>query len=315
MQTGDPRFQRGPDFKTAKPRRVRGGLRLSKKDWPPRLSWAGMKWFEFVSAAATGEAMSLGHEYARLGQTRAMEISPGVISGRVQGRVYEAYRVTITVPAFSEEQWGTLIGAMAEQAIFSAKLLSGEVGPGVEELLGTMGLSLLPEPGAVPTTCPCGHEGSWCRHACCLALLAADAIERDALTLFTLRGMRGADLVERLKDLRSARSAAAADAAVFGSPGSTAAAARRAIGGPDWPGLRDRDPAPALSECLDEFWEAGPELDEIETPMKPPTVSHALLRRLGPSPFEEAKFPLVGLLATCYDTISTRVIERERGSA
>ncbi len=52
------------------------------------------------------------------------------------------------------------------------------------------------------------------------------------------------------------------------------------------------------------FWEAGSELEELSTPASRPAVEHVLLRRLGPSPFEGAKFPLVGLLATCYGVVS-----------
>jgi hypothetical protein len=61
---------------------------------------------------------------------------------------------------------------------------------------------------------------------------------------------------------------------------------------------------PALEEVLDRFWDAGPGLHEIDLPLDPPPVSHPLLRRLGPSPFPNAQFPLVGLLASCYETIS-----------
>lgn len=59
-----------------------------------------------------------------------------------------------------------------------------------------------------------------------------------------------------------------------------------------------------LDSCLDRFWEAGDELDEVDAPLVPPEVTHPLLRRLGPSPFAKSRFPFVGLLATCYDVIS-----------
>jgi hypothetical protein len=42
----------------------------------------------------------------------------------------------------------------------------------------------------------------------------------------------------------------------------------------------------------------------LDIPLSPPPVSHPILRRLGQSPFVNATFPLVGLLASCYDTIS-----------
>ncbi|HVZ93811.1 MAG TPA: hypothetical protein VG797_04815 [Phycisphaerales bacterium] len=293
-----PRFQRTADFKTARPRRVRGGLKLNNKDFPPEFGWAASKWFDMVTTAASSESLKLGHEYARLGQTRSMDLQPGALQGRVQGRVSDAYRVSISCPVIPAAEWETLIAAMAEQAIFSATLLSGELSLEIEELFATKGHALLPDGKQFTTSCTCGHDGPWCRHACCLALLLAERIERDPLTLFTLRGMRSTELVDRLRAGRASRSSA------------TANGPRRPLGGPDWPGLRDHDPAPPLAECLDDFWEAGPELAEVETPIKPPEVTHALLRRLGPSPFEGAKFPLVGLLATCYDAISRSVLEK-----
>jgi hypothetical protein len=66
-----------------------------------------------------------------------------------------------------------------------------------------------------------------------------------------------------------------------------------------------------LDACLDRFWEAGLELDQVDAPIAPPEVSHPLLRRLGPSPFEQSRFPFVGLLATCYDVISAAALRDE----
>jgi hypothetical protein len=51
--------------------------------------------------------------------------------------------------------------------------------------------------------------------------------------------------------------------------------------------------------------DAGSGLSQLDIPLDAPKVSHPLLRRLGQSPFTGvAAFPLVGLLASCYDTIS-----------
>src|SRR5690606_3311707 len=59
------------------------------------------------------------------------------------------------------------------------------------------------------------------------------------------------------------------------------------------------------------FWDAGAELRDLEIPIRKPEISYPLLRRLGPSPFEEGKFPLVGLLATCYELISEEALRLE----
>jgi hypothetical protein len=48
----------------------------------------------------------------------------------------------------------------------------------------------------------------------------------------------------------------------------------------------------------------GRSIEELDLAMDKPAASHVLLRRLGASPFDQAKFPLVGLMATCYDVIS-----------
>jgi len=36
-----------------------------------------------------------------------------------------------------------------------------------------------------------------------------------------------------------------------------------------------------------------------------------LLRRLGPSPFPEGRFPLIGLMATCYQLIGEAAIRED----
>jgi hypothetical protein len=58
----------------------------------------------------------------------------------------------------------------------------------------------------------------------------------------------------------------------------------------------------ALDRCLDSFWRPGRQIDEMPSETEP-FAPHALLRRLGQSPLQ-GKFPLVGLLASIYDSIA-----------
>ena len=62
-----------------------------------------------------------------------------------------------------------------------------------------------------------------------------------------------------------------------------------------------------LEACLDTFWRPGPELAELQRMPPPQHAPHALLRRLGPSPLA-GRFPLVGLLASVYDTVAQEAI-------
>jgi len=82
---------------------------------------------------------------------------------------------------------------------------------------------------------------------------------------------------------------------------------------PQIPGVSDRAPSEIATD-LDNFWEPGGQLDEIDAPLAEPEVSHVLLRRLGPSPFTESRFPLVGLMATCYELTSEHARREADGS-
>jgi hypothetical protein len=68
-----------------------------------------------------------------------------------------------------------------------------------------------------------------------------------------------------------------------------------------------------LERSLENFWRPGRQIDEMPAETEP-FAAHALLRRLGQSPLQ-GKFPLVGLLASIYDSMAARGRElRERES-
>jgi uncharacterized Zn finger protein len=257
------------------------------------LSWAGSAFLGAVHAAAREHEIKEGFEYARAGQARGVVFEPGRVSAQVQGRALRPYKVILQVQTFDDAQWERVLARTAEHAIEGGRILAGEADDSLVALFAGVGLTLFPSgPTEVLAACTAPGERPWCKHACCVALLVAEALEKDPLLILTLRGMPAAEFVDRLRDRRSAATAAAGLPARSG----------------DLPASL-REPSPPLESVVEEFWESGPGLDELETPIKPPDVSHPLLRRLGPSPFPDGRFPLVGLLATCYDVMSKAAIE------
>lgn len=278
-----------------RPRRVRGGEKLSSET-PGEGSWAAQRWLRLVEQAAPGPNLVEGLEYARLGQTRSVTIFPGRIEGSVQGRAFRAYSTSLAITPLTHEQWERVIAAMAEQAIYTAKLLAGELPTNIEDLFGPLGHKLFPaEPADVTTSCTCVPKTPWCKHACCVAVLFAQRLAKDPFLMFALRGLASDELLERLRQRRTIAGATEGGVPVFS---------------PRIPGLSDERAEP-LELSADRFWEMGPAIQDIDMPVEPPKVSHPLLRRLGPSPFQSpgAKFPLVGLLATCYEMASHAAIE------
>ncbi|MBX3358033.1 MAG: hypothetical protein KF745_06365 [Phycisphaeraceae bacterium] len=314
----DPRFYPRPQKPTAKPRRVTNGVKLRSKEGPDQTAWASQRWMRLIEQVAPPPQLAEGLEYARLGQTRRLDAQPGSIVARVQGRMPNAYDVAIRLPTFSPEQWEQVITAMAEQARYAASLLSGELPSGIEDVFIPLGLKLFPVASsdcAVSCTCDVSRtsaagEAGWCKHACCVMALIADRLAADPFLIFLLRGQNGEDMLERLRHRRAATQAkaGAAGAGLGGLTGDVP------LYVPHIPGISDQAGTP-LEQSIDHFWTIGPELASLELPIGPPEVSHPLLRRLGPSPFEAAaaRFPLVGLLATCYDVISAAAIRAEEG--
>ncbi|HPO92185.1 MAG TPA: hypothetical protein PL072_01825 [Phycisphaerales bacterium] len=286
-------------------------------------TWASSRWMRLAEEHAPNDQISEGLEYARLGQTKSLEIKPGLVSAKVQGRLPTPYRTELRLPTFGIEAWNSVVSALAEQSRILASLLSGELPSNIEDVFAPLGLRLFP--GAeqeLATSCSChvfrgldaatdgpraGGPTRWCKHVCCVMYLVAEALAHRPLTVFGLRGLEEAELLEQLRQQRALSGL---------SKGGGGAA-------PVY--VQHVPPSPALSRPLEEVLRAGStalffsgpgagERDAIDLSVRKPEVTHPLLRRLGATPFKDAKFPLVGLLATCYDLVSEAAIrEAEAG--
>jgi len=299
---------------------VRAGIRLSSETGEYPHSWPAQRWLRMVEASAPGDAMVAGLEYARLGQTRALTSDPGIVRATIQGSVIAPYKTSIALPTLSHEQSERVIAAMTDQAVYAAKLLAGELPANIEDVFVPLGLRLFPDDKELTPRCTCptarpvvpgqpagsrppppragpGSKPVWCKHVCCLAYLVAERFTTDPFLIFTLRGLPREELLERLRQRRLVAGSGHESVAIYS---------------PLIPGVTDA-PAPPLEEVAGHFWELGPGIDKIDLPIAPPEVTHPLLRRLGPSPFPAGRFPLVGLLATCYEVISNAVIRKELG--
>ncbi|MBL8962512.1 MAG: hypothetical protein KF787_12100 [Phycisphaeraceae bacterium] len=285
----------------AKPRRVRGGVRLSSgfnsPDGGP-IPWTTQKWVRIVEEAASGPRLIEGLEYARQGQTKRLEIVPGAVKAQVQGRAYRAYDTSLGVATYSAEQWDRVVEQMSDQAVYAAKLLAGELPASIEEVFARVGVRLFPQDAAeVSSSCTCGAEGGWCKHACCVAALLADQLASKPFLMFELRGISPGDLLEHVRQRRSLSLSGSGSMPIY------------------TPHAEGEHVSPPLESCVGTFWDAGLEIGEIDLPLEPPAVSHPLLRRLGPSPFAGASFPMVGLLATCYEMVSRAALSDDAGGA
>lgn len=281
------------------PRRVRGGVKTKTKPGETPKSWVTQRIMRVAEAGATNDALLEGIEYAALGQTKRLTIEGTLCEAVIQGRTDKPYKTVLSLETFTPAQQEQVVSTMGEQVRYTAKLLAGELPSNIEDVFAPLGLRLLPtEPDDITPVCSCSDwsEGSpWCKHAVCATVLISERLGEDPMLVFGMRGMPIEDLVEGLRQRRVAGAGAVGPTPVLQ---------------PHVAGVTDAPSAP-LEASLADFWEIGDGLADLDTPIAPPPISCVLLRRLGPSPFPEGRFPLMGLLATCYDLIGQRAIDGE----
>ena len=66
---------------------------------------------------------------------------------RVQGSRPKPYDIDVRMHTLPEADWAKIAGRLAEQAVFSARLLAGEMPPDIEEIFRGGGLVTLPGGG------------------------------------------------------------------------------------------------------------------------------------------------------------------------
>ena len=281
-------------YEKTEPKAVKNGLKAKSKRGCIGETWWSRRWVAVLESFNLGARLTRGKSYARKGQVISIDITPGIVQARVQGTFSEPYRVSIKLKPLSEDQWAKAVLAMAKKAVFSARLLSGEMPQNIEEAFSDSGASLFPAKGGdLKTDCSCPDWSNPCKHIAAVYYLLAEEFDRDPFLIFKLRGKAREEIIE---DLRAFRSAGAEE-----ESGSIVPAA-----------LAEVEMKP-LQECLDCFWQNGSKLDLLEIDPRAPQVENAVLKRLGDAPFYIGKSNLAALLAVAYGIAGKGALERATG--
>jgi uncharacterized Zn finger protein len=236
--------------------------------------------------------LSRGRAYTRSRRVIDVEVSPGNVRARVQGSRETPYRVEMTFEQFPDAVWDRVVGALARQALYTAKLLAGELPAEVVQLCDSAEAPLFPShPDEIVMRCSCPDWAVPCKHVAAAHYALAAELDRDPFLLFRLRGRTREDLTSALRARRGS----------FGSAG----AAKSAAGSPAAP---PADASPGADEILaDNFWECGAELDELHFEIRPPDVPGAILRLLGRPPGWGGQDELFDTLHNLYAVASASV--------
>jgi uncharacterized Zn finger protein len=266
------------------PRRVEGGLKARSARGAIGESWWSRRFIDVLESFALGTRLTRGRAYARRGQVISLDVAPGVVSSSVQGSRVQPYAVTIRFAVLPAAAWTAVERALRSQALYSARLLAGEMPPEIEEVFAAAGAPLFPSSvGELTMRCSCPDWTVPCKHLAATFYLLAEAFDADPFQILRWRGRDRDDLLGHLRG---------SGQAVLSQPRSPLASV----------------PSPPLAEAVDRFW-----VPPVPLPARPPTLAAApdlLLRQLPTPPADLGGETLVRRLRSAYERFATREAAR-----
>ena len=271
-------------FKPSIPREAKGGIKAQSKRGTFGESWWARRWIAVLESFNIGARLGRGRSYARRGQVLSIEIDKGKVSAKVQGSRPKPYDVKLQVKTLSISDWQKLTKVLSRQAIFSAKLLMGEMPLDIEKAFKEAGLSLFPEKlKDLKTDCSCPDWSNPCKHIAAVYYLLAEEFDRDPFLIFKLRGMNREDLFTMLSrpDKKPTQ--------------------RKAK--PKQESLHEDEGA--LTPDISKFWNGEILPDDFFGEVSIPPIPAALPKRLGSFPFWRGEEKFLDVMESIYERAST----------
>jgi uncharacterized Zn finger protein len=206
----------------------------------------------------------------------------------VQGSRPKPYKVKIEIKPLSEKEWNRVADAMAQQAIFAAKLLAGEMPQNIEEAFAAAKVNLFPaSSGDLKTACSCPDYSNPCKHIAAVYYLLGEQFDSDPFLLFRLRGKTKDEIMFLLRARRAQYAMAEEEGAVTATEPPAA-----------------EEPIEPLAADSDRFWHGPDDLIDFRVTIAAPAIDAAPIKRLGSPKFWHGKQDFVALLTGAYQAIS-----------
>ena len=257
-------------YEPTRPIEVDDGIKARSKRGAFAKSWWATRWIQAMERLVDSGRLSRGRSYARKGQVRALDETKGGVNARVQGSRPTPYKVSIQITPLTDTQWEKVIDALAEQALFTAQQLAGEMPQDIEQAFQAARVSLFPDKGGdLTTNCSCPDWSNPCKHLAAVHYILGERFDEDPFLLFRLRGRTQEQILQGLRQRRAGQ-------ASFGEE-------------------EEEEPEVILplEETLERFYELGAPLEGFSVTMREPVLEMPLLKRLG----EAAFVPAPGILA------------------
>lgn len=186
------------NYTPSTPRPVKGGIKAGGRETGGKNWWA-KRWIKVLESFDIGARLGRGRTYARRGQVISVNIGKGLVTAQVQGSRVRPYKVSIKIKQLSPEQWQRVIDILAAEALYSAKMLSGEMPADIEEVFSQAGVSLFPEQyHDLETDCSCPDWSNPCKHIAAVYYILGQEFDQDPFLIFKLRGLEREEIMGQL---------------------------------------------------------------------------------------------------------------------
>ena len=251
-------------------------------------TWWSQRFIAVLERFGQGPRLARGRAYARRGQVLDLGVDPGTVTARVQGSRVRPYRVVIRLAPLDDDDWRRAEEVIAGQAVFLARLLSGEMPEEIEEAFVACRLSLFPaKRGDLVPECSCPDWETTCKHVAAVYYLLAERFDDDPFLILAWRGRPREQLLGELRALRGVMSPVPSDGDIAaGSSWADALASDSPI-----------DVAP------ERFWESAAGLAQPPPRPMPTGTPDAILRELPASGMVAGGRPIEEVLAPAYAAI------------
>ena len=264
-------------------------------DSPP---WWVQQWNDLLNSYRFKKRLERARKYAKEGNVLSIEFKGPEVLAKVQGTAPEPYELSLSIDPFSEEDWNYIVETMAQEAIYSAQLLAGEMPHNIEKVFTANGLSLFPFTlSDIRSRCSCPDPQNPCKHIGAVYYQLGDRFSEDPFVLFQLRGRSKEQILDDLRRLRSTKTGKQ----------------ENSIGVPPTE-LQEHDSTQAIQNPstplnIKQFWQYYEPLDSSLVVITPPPDNRTVLDVLGTIPLASTDAQAVRqYLDRVYQTVTQQAV-------
>ncbi|MCB0345965.1 MAG: hypothetical protein KDD66_12670 [Bdellovibrionales bacterium] len=252
-----------------------------------RSKWWSERWVQAFYARGLEHVFEQGEDYLRKRRSLDFLITPCLVTARVFDDERRPIRVKIAVSELDEHAWDAVFSLVSSQALFLARILAGDLPKEFAERCEELNVNIFPTSEDISIETDGSQKIS--QYSAAAAAATIEALERDPLALFLLRGLGKEQFLYRLREHRVLKGT---------SPESVGA--EQLI-----PSLRDSNMR-WNSELSSAYWELGESLDDLSYRIRADELPAALLRRLDALPLGSLTSDVERTLEEAYAHIATR---------